>query len=98
MAFRDVYSPEARKDLFEIYDYLAEVASPHRALAYVERITAHCLALSDFPERGTRQDELRPGLRTVGFERRVTIGFHVGVDVVTIDRVLYGGRDLGGAF
>ena len=44
MAYRVVYSPEARNDLFEIYDYLAEVASPHRALAYVERITAHCLA------------------------------------------------------
>ena len=98
MAYRVVYSPEARNDLFEIYDYLAEVASPQRALAYVERITAYCLTLRDFPERGTRQDELRSGLRTMGFERRVTIGFHVGVDIVTIDRVLYGGRDLSGAF
>jgi toxin ParE1/3/4 len=51
-----------------------------------------------FPERGTRRDDLRPGLRIVGYRRRVTIAFHVGDDSVTIDRVLYGGRDLAPAF
>jgi toxin ParE1/3/4 len=50
--------------------------------------------LQTFPERGRRRDELLPGLRIVGFERRVSIAFHVANRVVTIDRVLYGGRDL----
>jgi toxin ParE1/3/4 len=47
-------------------------------------------------ERGTRRDDLQPGLRIVGFERRVTIAFHVEPGTVTIDRVLYGGRDVDG--
>jgi toxin ParE1/3/4 len=41
---------------------------------------------------------LRPGLRVTGFERRVAIAFHVAADTVVVDRILYGGRDLDGAF
>ena len=37
---------------------------------------------------------MRPGLRVVGFERRVLIAFHVQPDAVVIDRILYGGRDV----
>ena len=51
-----------------------------------------------FPERGTRRDDLRPGLREIGVGRRATIAFHVGAGTVTIDRILYGGRDFGAAF
>ena len=69
-----------------------------RAFAYTERIATRCLGLADFPERGTRRDDLYPGLRTIGFERRVTIAFTVAADAVTILRVLYGGRDLEAAF
>jgi toxin ParE1/3/4 len=61
----------------------------------VERIEAYCLGFADFPERGTRRDDLMPGLRVIGFERRVTIAFHVDARTVTVDRILYGGRDLG---
>ena len=42
-------------------------------MAYIERIEAHCRGFADFPERGTRRDDLLPGLRITGFERRVTI-------------------------
>jgi toxin ParE1/3/4 len=65
------------------------------AFGYVERLQAYCVGLGDFPERGRRRDDLRPGLRTIGVERRVLIAFHVMGGLVTIDRVLYGGRDLG---
>ena len=43
---------------------------------------------------GVDIDDLRPGLRTTAFRRRVTIAFHITEMTVTIDRVLYGGRDL----
>jgi len=46
------------------------------------------------PERGIRRDDLRRGLRILGFERRAVIAFLVTADTVTILRVLYGGRDL----
>jgi hypothetical protein len=36
--------------------------------------------------------------RVVGFARRVTIAFHISDGTVTIDRVLYGGRELSTAF
>jgi toxin ParE1/3/4 len=41
----------------------------------VGRIETYCFGLTDFPERGTMRDDLWPGLRTVGFERRATIAF-----------------------
>lgn len=45
-----------------------------------------------------RRDDLRPGLRVLGFERRVVIALRVGDGAATILRILYGGRDLGPAF
>jgi len=52
------------------------------------------MRLTPFPKRGTRRDDLGPGLRAVGFERRATIVFRVEKDAVDIVRILYGGRDL----
>jgi hypothetical protein len=37
---------------------------------------------------------LRPGLRIIGFERRVTIVFHITKERVIMDRILYGGQDI----
>lgn len=95
MTHEVVFAPEAQLDLLDLYDMVAEDGGGERALAYVERVQAVCLRLAVFPERGTRRDDVRPGLRVIGFERRVAIAFHVGAGRVTIDRVLYGGRDLG---
>jgi toxin ParE1/3/4 len=89
-----IYSPEAAADLDSLYDFIADQGGPIRAINYIERIAEFCNRLSDFPERGTRHDHLRAGLRTVGFERRVAIAFHVLNDTVIIDRILYGGRDI----
>lgn len=94
MARSVVYAPEAAEDLFQLYRYIAEHSSPERARGYVARIEAHCKSLAEFPERGRRRDDLRPGLRITDFERRVSIAFHVTAETVVIDRVLYGGRDL----
>jgi toxin ParE1/3/4 len=93
-----VFSPEAQMDLLDLYDYIAPRGGETRALGYVERIQASCVSLGLSPERGTRRDDIRPGLRVTGFERRVTIAFHIGDDHVVIDRILYGGRDLEGSF
>lgn len=89
-----VLSPAAQADLISLYDYIAEQASSAVAERYVERIYEHCASFDIAAERGTKREDLRPGLRTVGFRRRVTIAFHVEPETVTIDRVLYGGRDL----
>ena len=94
MTFRVIFSPEARDDLSAIYLYVAQAAGENVAFGYIERIEKYCRDLRDFPERGARRDDLFPGLRVVGFERRVSIAFHIGHAVPTIDRILYGGRNL----
>lgn len=98
MAHKVVFAPEAQADLLELYDAISGEGGEERALAYVERIEASCLGLGTFPERGTRRDDIRPGLRVIGFAQRVAIAFHVTTATVTIDRILYGGRDFGAAF
>jgi len=93
-----VLAPEARSDLLDLHDYIAARSGGRIAFEYTERIRSYCAGFADFGERGTRRDDIFEGLRTVGFERRVTIAFHLIEETVFIDRVLYGGRDLRGAF
>ncbi len=44
------------------------------------------------------RDDLLPGLRATGFERRVTIAFVVTVDAVLIEGTFYGGQDFDAVF
>ncbi len=88
-----VLSPEASADLEVLYDWIAEQASPDIALGYVERLEAHTRKLAIGAERGTLHSEIRNGLRTVGFERRVTIAFTTTADTVIVLGFFYGGRD-----
>ena len=63
------------------------------ALSYMARLEAYCSRFEYGGERGQRRDDLRPGLRVVGFERRVAIVFAVSDDEVTILRLDYGGQN-----
>ena len=88
------FTPEARTDLHQLEDYVAAQSGSKRAFAYIKRIHGYCMSFAQFPERGTRRNDIRPGLRVIGFERRVTVVFHLTDEWVIIDRVLYGGRDI----
>jgi len=87
------FRPQAEADLIGLYDYIAAEAGHAAAGGYIDRIEAACMALATFPKRGTSRDNIRRGLRTIGFERRATIIFQVSDTEVVIARVLYGGRD-----
>jgi len=89
-----LFAPEARDDLLSLYAYIAEQSGPSTAIGYINRIERYCLGFELASERGTRRDDIREGLRIVGFERRVTIAFHVEPDAVVIDRIFYAGRDV----
>lgn len=93
-----IFAPEALDDLLQIYTVIALDAGTGRAQAYTDRIAQHCFDLVTFPKRGTSRDNLRPDLRTTSYRRRVIIAFHVSAAAVTIDRILYGGRDLAAIF
>lgn len=98
MNFEVVFTPEAQGDLLELYDYIAAHGGPERAMAYIARIEKACASLRTIPERGTLREDLRPGLRVMGFERRALIAFRVRLNTVAILRILYGGRSLERAF
>lgn len=92
-ARRVEFSDDARTDLIALYDWIADAASPDIALAYAERLERYCLDFDLASERGHLREDVRPGLRVVGFERRVTIAFTVEEDRVVILRLFYGGRN-----
>jgi toxin ParE1/3/4 len=90
-----ILSPEARGDLLALYDYIADAASPVIAARYLERVETYVRGFEHTSERGTLRDDVRPGLRIVGFERRITIAFTVSESNVTILRLFNGGQDWG---
>jgi toxin ParE1/3/4 len=98
MNWRVVFSDAAQADLAAIQDYISERAGPAIATRFVESIVAYCLNLATMPERGTRREDLRPRLRTVGYRRRATIVFEVdhAQHRVAIHGVLYAGRQFEG--
>jgi toxin ParE1/3/4 len=98
LTHRVKFAPEAEAQLVALYFHLAAAASPEIAGSFIEAIVEQCENLRTFPIRGTPRDEVRPGLRTVGFRRRVTIAFEVTAGTVTILGIFYGGQDLATAF
>lgn len=91
---RVLFTARAQRQLEHLYGYIATRSGENRADDYVDRIVGFCQGLSTFPQRGTARDDLLPGLRTIGFERRVTIAFLVTTDAVLIEGIFYGGQDL----
>ncbi len=93
MSYRVVFSPEAQEQLAELFHYIAEAASPDIAARYTEAIVSYCESLHTFPLRGTKRDDVRPGLRVTSYKKRAVIAFDVDDGVVSIVGVFYGGRD-----
>ena len=94
MAFVVMFAPEAEAQLLSLYRYIAHEASPDIAQGYVGAVIEHCEALRNFPKRGSPRDDLRPGLRTLSFRRRVTIAYVIEAKRVTVLGIFYGGQDM----
>jgi toxin ParE1/3/4 len=88
-----ILTEQATSDLASLGIYVASQSSETIAYSYLSRLHAACMALTIFPERGTKRDDILPGLRTIGFERRATIAFRVLDTQVQIVTIAYGGRD-----
>lgn len=84
-------APDARADVLS--NHIAAQASATAAPAYVQRVEIWLAGFDIATERGTLRDDIRPGLRTEGFERRITVAFTVVDATVTILRVFYAGQD-----
>lgn len=89
------FSRLAERQLDRLFAYIETQSGVRRAEGFVSSIVEYCHGLARFPERGARRDDIRPGLRIVGFRRRVVIAFTVEPERVAIIGVYYGGQDFG---
>ncbi len=87
------FAPEALEDLRDLYDRIADAAGDETAIGYIDRLETFCRGMAVAAERGHRREDIRAGMRIVGFERRITIAFTVAETRVTILRLFYAGRN-----
>lgn len=96
MSYTVHFAPEAQNQLDAIEDYIA-LASGHPVTAanFVDGIVAYCESFETFPKRGTRRDDLLPGLRMTNYRKSTMVAFRVDTDaqVVAIIGVFHGGQD-----
>ena len=96
MTFRVRFAPEAESQLATIEAYIANASgSPVIAANYVEAIIDHCERFTLFPQRGTRRDDLFPGLRVTHYRGSAVIAFTLDLDAETVSivGVFYGGQN-----
>lgn len=88
-----VFTRHAEDQLDSLYNYVEAQSGVARAEAFIDRIVAYCRDLAPFPERGVRRDDLRAGIRILGYRRRLSVAFIVEPQAVVILGVYYGGQD-----
>ncbi len=90
------FSPEALKDLDEIYDYIKnDIKSPDAAANTINKILGKIDLLADAPELGTRlffDNSLFSGYRYMVSDNYLAF-YRISDDSVYVDRVIYGKRD-----
>ena len=94
MTRRLVLSRRAKAQINSLYEYIAREASLEIADRYVDALIERIAGLTQFPHRGTSRDDLRPGLRTVPFRRRITIAYAVKPREVRIIAIAQAGQDM----
>ena len=92
IAYQVVFSPQALEQLAALYHYIAVAASPDVAQRYTEAIVEYCETLHTFPLRGSKRDDIRPGLRVTNYKGRTVIAFDVSGALVSVIGIFYGGQ------
>jgi len=91
------WSPEARSDLSEIWNYYANAAGRQTANKIAREIDQACSLLRRYPLAGRARDEMRPGFRSIAAAPHIVF-YRVRNGVAEIVRVLDGRRDLDSIF
>lgn len=90
------YSPDALRDLDEIYDYIANVLnSPNATSNTVNKILDKADLLADNPYIGTKlffDNDLFSGHRYI-ISGNYLAFYRITADFVFVDRIIYGKRD-----
>ncbi len=88
-----IWSPEARTDLSNIWEYYAGRAGRRPADKIVRDIAGSSRLIEHHPLAGRARDEIRPGLRSIP-ARPYVIFYRIRDDVAEIVRILHGRRDV----
>lgn len=96
MTRRLVLSRRAKAQINSLYEYIGREGSLETADRYIGALIERIAGLTSFPHRGTRRDDLRPGLRTVPFRRRLTIAYAVKSREVRIIAIARAGQEMKG--
>lgn len=93
---RLLLSPRAAADLEELAEYIAR-DNPERAATFVAQLEATCRAVAATPDLYPAREDLAPGLRMAVHGRYLVLYRDLpGEDIVRVERVLHGARDLPG--
>jgi len=86
----------ALEDLSAIRRHIADASGRSAADRFLCRVLQHFEGFASAPKRGVAREDLRPGLRVVGWRRVLTLAFVVddAAAQVTILAVYYRGRDV----
>ena len=87
-----LFSPRAVVDLREIGDWIAK-DNPRRALGFIAELREHASKIGHAPLSFPSREDLAPDLR-MAVHRPYLIFFRVDADVIRVERVLHGARDL----
>lgn len=98
MQFDLVFLPEAKDDLDSLYSWIADSSGERVAERFTGRLRSFCYNLTYAPDRGSRRNDLTPGLRSIGYRRRATIVFSIQGSAVVIVRAIYRGRSIEALF
>lgn len=90
------FSPKSRQDILDIGDYIAK-DSRASARRFVGKLMEQCQRIGNAPLAYTGREDLAPGLRMAPMGRYVVF-FRVLGDMLRIERVLHGARDLPAIF
>ena len=98
MTYRVGFAPEALDQLVALREYIALAATTTIAENYVGSIVSYCEGLGLFPHGGTAREDIRPGLRTSSFRKRVLVAYAVddAARALTVIGLFYGGQDFEG--
>ncbi|MEX2140953.1 MAG: type II toxin-antitoxin system RelE/ParE family toxin [Pirellulales bacterium] len=88
-----IYSPAARRDLLELYEYIAQ-DRPDAAQRFIEHLEATCQWLAVDREMGERVEGLRQGARMFSYEKYV-IFYEIVANDIRVLRIVHGARDFG---
>jgi toxin ParE1/3/4 len=97
MTGRIHFTPEARQQLHQLDEWIAEKATAETARRFVAAILDHVDGILVFPLAGRARDDVRPGMRTTTFKKRTLVAYEVDESsvelVVNILGVFHGGQD-----